>query len=1244
MADLQRFREKVREYRSLVGRTQTHLANYLSLDYTELSNRLNATKKAKLSHENVRTIVRALAEWGAIATQAQALELLALMDVPSFDVVDWQAPPLARLKAAAPLIAAPPPQPELVAAGSNSSNFMQARLKNFVGREQEQQEIRRLVTGVLPNGGYLTISGQAGQGKSSLIARLVEAYSQEWGDSTQVVHHFIPFNPGPNHQVSLLRDLLSQLVRKYQLADFYLKSESSPALRDYLAQLLTDVTHLKKADRPELIFIDGLDQLEDEPASGGRDLSFLPVNVPAGVVFVLGTRPNDTLKPLRLLKPQLEYPLPDLSRTDFDLLLARYGVQPGKVVADHFYEAMQHNALYLSLVAQELANQDALAVSATTETIARIADNPDYLFSLTFQRLKKSRDEWREVLWPVLGFLLAAHEPLNLLHLRQLTGLPDHALRDGLERLGGLLAKDENGRFYLYHLKLRDYLRQSEARPGKDYLFAREEEIGWHARFAQWCKINLEADTKSGSFGGRSLVPKSSTSATQQQVLLDYARQYYARHLYLAEDWASLWEVLDEGSYGLVKLSQAYSIYNYAQDLELGRETVAAILTNPDFSRNDSGLVNEQIVRLWRYSLLRCKLSDWANNFLAAEVLTNPAQTLALADLLTRPEEKVLWLEQLIARYNSLPEATPNRANLLQKALLKAYEALEQVVLERERQEWLSRLLQQTPSEEAIFWQRAERVAENIADFYYRALAYQQLAVNLERSGRSEAASRLQLSADQLLAGLQPATLETLEQQRLQQLAASATFNNSPSSVKPPGFASWLVAAGILKPELAGELQTTLAENSDLSSALGGLAESLAGVGQLELAGQIVYSLKDTLAQLAGLTQLLNLSLKTGASNQKLPENLLAEVTGQVRNLLPSATKNNLLTKLALATFRLYPELPEKTIELVRQLSDPQAQVAAFIQAGGFWNEALALARGVKNVGLQGYLIQQIAVGLAQSGKAEQAYQLLADLKAESLLYIKITSLCEIALLATSRNFGLACLNDAEELVKQISPENQRQRTLTLRALATAWAQLGNHEAALAHARKIPHSAEKANVFIRLAIELARQGSTAAAFQLAQTIVDTYKRALAIGGIIAVNLVARNESFVEKELPTLLKEAGQLIRRTPASPEKTQAQALLAYNLTLAGDWAGALKLVDDLEETVQVRHELLLFLLNSGQPEQPGPVLEIICRYWCKAATTEELLQLLALSRKLIRREPSLGWQLYQSFQWVDNFLAKLA
>jgi len=79
------------------------------------------------------------------------------------------------------------------------------------------------------------------------------------------------------------------------------------------------------------------------------------VQLPPGVVCVIGTRPNDTLRPLELLRPHAEYKLPPLSEGDFALILKRYGVDLSADLMHKFYAGMQANALYLDLAAQELA-------------------------------------------------------------------------------------------------------------------------------------------------------------------------------------------------------------------------------------------------------------------------------------------------------------------------------------------------------------------------------------------------------------------------------------------------------------------------------------------------------------------------------------------------------------------------------------------------------------------------------------------------------------------------------------------------------------------------------------------------------------------------------------------------------------------------------------------------------------------------------------------------------------------------
>jgi transcriptional regulator with XRE-family HTH domain len=82
--NLERFREKVRYYRPLTERTQEDLANALGLSPYVLSHKLHGTRNARLTHREVQAIVKMLVEWGAMTRQAEARELLELMDCPDF--------------------------------------------------------------------------------------------------------------------------------------------------------------------------------------------------------------------------------------------------------------------------------------------------------------------------------------------------------------------------------------------------------------------------------------------------------------------------------------------------------------------------------------------------------------------------------------------------------------------------------------------------------------------------------------------------------------------------------------------------------------------------------------------------------------------------------------------------------------------------------------------------------------------------------------------------------------------------------------------------------------------------------------------------------------------------------------------------------------------------------------------------------------------------------------------------------
>jgi len=610
------------------------------------------------------------------------------------------------------------------------TGFLHNRLASFVGREQELAIIRSKIEEHMPTGGYVMITGQAGQGKSSIIAKLVDAYGPE-----NVAYHFIPFNPGPDHQIGLMRNLMARLILKYDLPDLYVASESRPALHDYFPHVLSDVS--KKGGR-EVIFLDGLDQLEED-ATGIRDLTFLPTNPPPGLVFVLGSRPNDALKPLELLKHRDEYRLPNLSRDDFERILQHRHVILERMLTDRFYQAMQENALYLDLVAQELATSGGIRPE---EIIERVSINPENLFSLSMMRLKRQRGEWREVVKPTLGILLVAREPLSFPHIRQILHLDADQLKEGMERLGGLVNNDGSGRYGLFHLKFYDYLRQDEMNPQKDYIFARDEEEYWHKTLANWCEQ-----------GNIELIWTDSLSNRVEQERRIYGRKHFITHLYSAQNWERVFAVLDAHTFGQRKVRYDPSTRSYTDDLDLGRN--AAAWENWSF---DEGI--SLLPRLWRYTLLRCSLASRADRypeggFRVLMLLGRDQEALGLAELLTDREKKVgilismaKVLEQQLKREGSRTKHE-NFINLF----TRAYEVAASIEDNSRRDEALRKLgaaLAQAQERE-----QAEQVIASIADSYERAMALSALASALAQAQEREQAQVVCRQAEQVIASIE---------------------------------------------------------------------------------------------------------------------------------------------------------------------------------------------------------------------------------------------------------------------------------------------------------------------------------------------------------------------------------------------------------------------------------------------------------------------------------------------------------
>lgn len=184
--DLQQFRERVKElYRRATpyddGRkpTMSDLAHAVGLSRVALSNHLNGTDGAWLTGGDAQAIVRTLAAWGAIQTQAEALELLALVNCPPFTPAQWQAPPLDQLLRAEVSRSSdgwlPAPAPR-------SSNLPRP-VTAIIGREREASTVQQLLT----QHRLVTLVGVGGSGKTRLALEVAARMSDRFTDGVYFV-------------------------------------------------------------------------------------------------------------------------------------------------------------------------------------------------------------------------------------------------------------------------------------------------------------------------------------------------------------------------------------------------------------------------------------------------------------------------------------------------------------------------------------------------------------------------------------------------------------------------------------------------------------------------------------------------------------------------------------------------------------------------------------------------------------------------------------------------------------------------------------------------------------------------------------------------------------------------------------------------------------------------------------------------------------------------------------------------
>lgn len=291
--------------------------------------------------------------------------------------------------------------------------YAQSRRRVYVGRQQYFDRLNTHATASDPR--PLVILGEAGSGKTALLANWVVRYRQMHPD-TLMLHHYIGATPYSADWAAMLRRLMREFKRRFAI------QQDIPEQSDALRSVFPDWLYMAAAKGRVVLVLDALNQLEDR--DGALDLVWLPLRIPENVRIVVSTLPGRTLDEIEKRNwPTLKVELlsPDERRKLITEYLAQYAKSLSPLRVERIVAAPPaSNPLYVRALLDELR-----LISTHEELEERINDYlkakaPNELYDKIIARWED--DYGQDLVRQSLSLIWAARRGLSEAELLDLLG------------------------------------------------------------------------------------------------------------------------------------------------------------------------------------------------------------------------------------------------------------------------------------------------------------------------------------------------------------------------------------------------------------------------------------------------------------------------------------------------------------------------------------------------------------------------------------------------------------------------------------------------------------------------------------------------------------------------------------------------------------------------------------------------------------------------------------------------------
>ncbi|XP_070554535.1 NACHT domain- and WD repeat-containing protein 1-like [Ptychodera flava] len=201
---------------------------------------------------------------------------------------------------------------------SQHVTFCQNKCEMFQGRQNTLREIERYLNSDAKS--PLILHGVSGCGKTSVVAMAAKMVRKVISKDTVVILRFLGTTPDSCN----VRRLLFSICR--QISKAYGDDEPTPDALKMLTRILPERLGKASKERPLVLLLDSLDQLDDE--GDAHQLSWLPLDLPDHVKLVASTLPDKQYECYPILKTILSHhnfiDVPALEESDASNILHKW--------------------------------------------------------------------------------------------------------------------------------------------------------------------------------------------------------------------------------------------------------------------------------------------------------------------------------------------------------------------------------------------------------------------------------------------------------------------------------------------------------------------------------------------------------------------------------------------------------------------------------------------------------------------------------------------------------------------------------------------------------------------------------------------------------------------------------------------------------------------------------------------------------------------------------------------------------